>query len=186
MGLQESGHMPTKTADKINEYYLQKFLCERMSSKEGMRLPISSGKSIRVDLISYEVPTVACTLKTERLDILGYDLDDHSLVAFEIKGPDADRPELENLFFQGLEHRNWLERNKMGVKFLFDRDPLGRRINTKKRVRLILGFCDSEIPHLFLELRKQAEREDQYLKIDFVHMFKNENGDIELFLYDER
>jgi len=165
----KAGHKPTKKPDKINEYYFQKFLCERMSSKKGLQLPISLGKSIQIDLISYEVPTVASTLKTERLDILGYDLDDNSLVAFEIKGLDASRPELENLFFQGLEHQNWLEENKMAMKFAID-VLMGKKINTRKRVKLILGFCGEKIPKLFLEMKTQALRRDRFLQIEFCRL----------------
>jgi len=165
----KAGHKPTKKPDKINEYCLQKSLCDRMDPKKGLQLPLSSGESIRVDLISYEVPTVASTLKTERLDILSYDLDDHSLVAFEIKGPDASRPELENLFFQGLEHQNWLEENKMAMKFAIE-GPNGKGINTRKRVKLILGFCEKEIPELFLDMKKQALRGDRFLKIEFCRL----------------
>ncbi|MEA2005726.1 MAG: hypothetical protein U9O50_05650 [Acidobacteriota bacterium] len=182
----KAGHKPTKKADKINEYYLQKFLCDRMDPEKGLRFPISSGKSIRVDLISYEVPTVAGTLKTERLDILGYDLDDHSLVAFEIKGSDADRPELENLFFQGLEHRNWLEENKMAVKFAID-GPRGKRINTRKRVKLILGFCKEKIPELFLDLKTQALRRDRFLQLEFCRLIPplKYGGDVKVERFKE-
>jgi hypothetical protein len=152
--------------DQINENYFQKSLCKQMSSELGLKLPFSKGKDLQVGLISYEVPTVAGTKMPERLDILGYDIDDHSLVAFEIKGPDAGRPELENLFFQGLEHRNWLEENKMAVKFAFD-GPKGNRINTRKRVKLILGFCGEEVPKLFLGLRNDALKRDRHLQIGF-------------------
>ena len=55
-----------------------------MSSEEGLKLPSSIGRAIRVGFISYEFPTVAATDRPEKLDILGYDIDDHSLVAFEI------------------------------------------------------------------------------------------------------
>ena len=152
--------------DQINENYFQKSLCKQMSSELGLKLPFSSGKDLQVGLISYEVPTVAATERPERLDILGYDIADHSLVAFEIKGPDAGRAELENLFFQGLEHRNWLEENKMAVKFAFD-GPKGNKINTRKRVKLILGFCGAKIPTLFIDLRKDALKRDRHLQIEF-------------------
>jgi hypothetical protein len=162
-------HAPTSTKGRIDENYLQKSLCDRMGSKEGLRLSSSSGKTIRVGLLSYEVPTVISALKTERLDILGCDLDDHSLVAFEIKGPEANRPELENLFFQGLEHRNWLEENKMAVKFAID-DLTEYPINTRKRVKLILGFCGENIPELFLDLKTEALKKDRFLQIEFCHL----------------
>jgi hypothetical protein len=158
--------IPAFPYDRINENYFQKSLCKQMSSEEGLKLPSSKGKAIRVGFISYEVPTVGGTERPERLDILGYDIDDHSLVAFEIKEPDAGRDELENLFFQGLEHRNWLEENKMAVKFAFD-GTAGKRINIRKRVKLILGFCREEIPRLFLDLRNDALKKDRHLQIEF-------------------
>ena len=46
--------------------------------------------------------------------------------------------------------------------------PTGKRINTLKRVRLILGFFKDEVPELFWELRRQALRHDRYIRIDFV------------------
>ena len=72
----------------------------------------------------------------------------------------------------------------MAVKLLFDRGPLGRHINTKKRVRLILGSCDSKTPPLFKNLRAQAEKVDTFLKIDFVHFVENADGDVELLQGD--
>jgi len=158
--------VPAFPYDRINENYFQKSLCKQMKSKEGLKLPFSRGNDMRVGLISFEVPTVAGTERPERLDILGYGIDDHSLVAFEIKGPDAGRDELENLFFQGLEHRNWLEENKMAVKFAFD-GPTGKRINTRKRVKLVLGFCGEKVPTLFLDLRNDALKRDRHLQIKF-------------------
>jgi hypothetical protein len=140
-----------------------------MNSKEGLRLHLSSDESIQLGLISYEIPTVAGTRRNERLDILGVDLDDHSLVAFEIKGPDPSRPELENLFFQGFEHRDWLEENKMAVKFAFE-GPRGKKINTRKRVKLILGFCGETIPELFLDMKAEALRRDHFLQIEFYRL----------------
>jgi len=115
-----------------------------------------------------EIPivTVASSKKTERMDILGYDHDDNSLVVFEIKGPDANQSELENLFFQGMEHRNWLEENKMAVKFARE-SPRGIHVNTRKRVKLILGFCGHKIPKLFLDLKTQALKKDRFLQIGF-------------------
>jgi len=165
----KKGHLPTKKADKIDEYYLQKSLCDQMNSKEGLRLHLSSDESIRLGLLSYEVPTVAGTRRNERLDILGVDLDDHSIVAFEIKGPDPSRPELENLFFQGFEHRDWLEENKMALKFAIE-GPRGKRINTRKRVKLILGFCGEDVPKLFLDLKTKALRKDRSLQIEFCRL----------------
>jgi len=164
--VRKKNHLIDFPYERINENYFQKSLCKQMSSKEGLKLPSSTKKDIKVGLISYEVPTVAGTGMPERLDILGYDIDDHSLVAFEIKGPDAGRVELENLFFQGLEHRNWLEQNKMAVKFAFD-GPIGKRISTRKRVKLILGFCGEKVPGLFFELRRDAIKRDRHLQIEF-------------------
>jgi len=158
--------VPAFPYDLINENYFQKSLCKQMSFKRGLKLPTNTGRDVRAGFISYEVPTVASTDKPERLDILGYDINDHSLVAFEIKGPDAGRNELENLFIQGLEHRNWLEENKMAVKLAFD-GPTGRRINTRKRVKLILGFCGEKVPELFFELRKDAQKRDRHLQVEF-------------------
>ena len=78
--------------DRINENYFQKSLCKQMSYKRGLKLPSNTGKDIKVGFLSYEVPTVAGTKQPERLDILGYDKNDHSLVAFEIKGPESELP----------------------------------------------------------------------------------------------
>ena len=77
----KEGHKPEQPKRIIDEHYLQWSLCRRMDLPEGLVLPSSSGETMRVGLLSYEVPTVAGTWKTERLDILGYDHDDHSLVA---------------------------------------------------------------------------------------------------------
>lgn len=181
----KKSHVSAFSYDRINENYFQKSLCKQMSSEEGLKLPSSTGKDIQVGLISYEVPTVAGTERPERLDILGYDIDDHSLVAFEIKGPDAGRVELENLFFQGLEHRNWLEENKMAVKFAFD-GPTGKRINTRKRVKLILGFCGEEVPTLFLDLRNDALKRDRHLQIEFCRFLTPSvaGGQVEVSRFD--
>ncbi len=157
---------PTDKAKKINEYYIQKSLCEQMLSDNGLILPVNNDKSIKAGLISHEVPTVAGTTNPERLDILGYDLQDNSLIAFELKGPQAGRIELENLFFQGMEHRNWLEENKMAVKFVFD-GPNGKKINTRKRAKLVLGFCGDKVPPLFIDLKTQALKRDRHLQIEF-------------------
>jgi len=168
-----AGHKPMEPATQINEYYFQKSLCEQMDPEEGLSLLSGADNDIRVGLISYEVPTVASALKTERLDILGYDLDDHSFVAFEIKGPDASRPELDNLFFQGLEHRNWLEENKRAVKFAMY-GPKERLVNIRKRVKLVLGFCGEEIPELFFDLKTRALRKDRFLQIEFCRLIPPE------------
>jgi thioredoxin reductase len=65
----------------------------------------------------------------------------------------------------------------MAVKLLFDKGPRGRRINTTKRVRLLLGFYGEKVPHLFYELRNQSKRRDKYTEIDFVQILK-ENNDV--------
>lgn len=161
--------VPTEKATKIGEYYLQKSLCKQMHSDKGLNLPISGDKSIRAGFISYEVPTVAATTNPERLDVLGYDKEDNSLIAFELKGPQAGKIELENLFLQGMEHRNWLEENKMAVKFGFD-GPNGKNINTRKRVKLVLGFCGDTVPPLFHDLKVQALKRDRHLQIEFCRL----------------
>jgi len=124
----KEGHTPDGTKGITrNENDLQKYLCCQMKSKAALRLPAGSNndRSFRVRLLSCEVPTVFGTLRTEILDIPGYDLDDHSLVALEIKGPDANRSERENLFSQGMEHRNLLEKNKMA-------EAASRKIKSRK------------------------------------------------------
>jgi hypothetical protein len=153
-------------AAKMKEKRIQAYLWKKMREPDGLCIPTEGG-DIRVKHIAYEVPTYEGTEEHERLDLLGYDSDKkgHSLVAIEIKRPFCERVELENLFFQGVEHRNWLEENKMAVKLMF-KDPNGKNINTKKRVRLILGFNEKEMPDLFHDLRERAKR-DPYLNIDF-------------------
>lgn len=172
--------VPKTKKDSRNESWWQMQLCHHLTKEDGLKIPLRENQSINLGLLSHEVPAAKGTENPERLDILAYDKDDHSLVSFEIKGPKCGRVELENLLLQGLEHQNWLEKNKMAVKFLYDRGPKGRRINTKKRVRLILGFCDEETPQHFHEIRQEAERRDPYLKIDFVRMFKTSGGNISL------
>lgn len=152
--------------ESINEAWVQTWLCRKMIEPNGLQVPITNG-TLQLGYLGREIPTGEGTKQPERLDILGVDKVDHSLVALEIKGPACGRVELENLFLQGLEHQRWLERNKMAVKFLFDK-PVGRRINTAKRVRLLLGFFNEEVPDLFWELRQRAMRHDRYLRIDFV------------------
>ena len=160
---------PQSKGDSRRESWVQMKLCNMLETRVGLKIPVASC-SITSGLIAREVPCSEGTDNPERLDILAYDKKDHSLVAFEIKGPEASRLELENLFLQGMEHRNWLEKNKMAVKLLLDNGPRGRRINTKKRVRLVLGFFSDQIPPLFLKLKEQACREDIYLQIDFVRL----------------
>lgn len=144
-------------------------LCQMMNSKEGLLIPTIKNKIV-AKFLSSEVPCNEGTEYPERLDILGYDESDHGLIAFELKGLVANRVELENLFLQGIEHRNWIEKNKMAVKLLFDGGPKGKRINTRKRVRLLLGFYGEEIPYLFNELREEKTRRDLYSEIDFIRL----------------
>jgi hypothetical protein len=163
----ESEVLP-KLPDKVNEAWVQAWLCREMMEKpNGLKVPAENG-DVQLCYLGREFPASEGTTQPERLDILGFDKADHSLAVFEIKGPAASRVDLENLFLQGLEHQKWLELNKMAVKFAIE-GPRGRHINTKKRVRLILGFFQEEVPDLFWELRHQALRYDRYLKIDFVH-----------------
>jgi len=161
--------VPTGKRSPRSEHYYQKRLCDRMMSQGGLRIHKDENKHLSLGFLSYEFPTVQGTKHLERLDILGYDLDDHSLVAFEIKGPEASEIELDNLFFQGLEHRDWLEENKMAVKFAFD-GPRGKRINTRKRVKLVLGFMDGSVGERFKKLKAQAMKRDRYLEIYLCRM----------------
>jgi len=173
--------LPPKTKkDQRKESWTQMKLSQMMYSKEGLIIP-TKARNTTAKFLSYEVPCNEGTENPERLDILGYDEADHGLIAFELKGPGANRVELENLFLQGLEHRNWIEKNKMAVKLLFDGGPRGKRINTRKRVRLMLGFYGEKVPNIFNELRDQAQR-DPYTKIDFVKILpKDDKIRISLF-----
>jgi len=153
---------------KINEDYIQKCLCGQMLSPKGLSVPTRSGH-ISVGYIKHELKTQDGTKEPEKLDILGYDKDDGSLVVFEIKGPQCQKVELENLYLQGIEHQTWVEENKRAIK-LIKEGPKGRDIRYKKRVRLLLGFFGNGVPKLFHDLREQAETEDKHLKIDFVKL----------------
>ena len=164
--------------NSFNERFVQNFLIDKMMSDKGLQLPLELGSN-RIRFIAEELFTGEGTVNPERLDILGYDVDDHSLIAFEIKGPDCNSLELKNLFLQGLDHRNWLEFNKMAIKLIFD-GPNGKQINSRKRVRLLLGFFGDAVPHLFYDLRKEAIKKDTHLRIDFVNIFKNKDGELEL------
>ncbi len=160
---------PQSKGDSRRESWVQMKLCNMLETREGLKIPAAS-RSFTGGLIAREVPSSEGTDNPERLDILAYDKKDHTLVAFEIKGPVASRLESENLFLQGMEHRNWLEQNKMAVKLLLDNGPRGRRVNTKKRVRLVLGLFSNQIPPLFIKLKEQAYQEDKYLQVDFVSL----------------
>ena len=167
---------PATEESPKNESWTQMKLCQIMNTPEGLQIPLTPN-SINIKYLSNEIPCNEGTENPERLDILGYDKLDHGLIAFEIKGPAANRVELENLFLQGIEHRNWIEKNKMAVKLLFDGGPRGKRINTRKRVRLLLGFYGERIPHLFEELREQSRRRDPYIDIEFIRL-SNSNGEV--------
>jgi hypothetical protein len=166
--------IPIKTEKVDTESWTQMKLCQVMNSPGGLEISTETGNH-RIKFLSYEIPCSEGTENPERLDILGYDTSDHTLVAFEIKGPNASRVELENLFLQGIEHHNWLEKNKMAVKLLFDEGPRGKRINTKKRVRLLLGFYGSKVPPLFYELREESRRRDSYSEINFIRFESNQD-----------
>lgn len=176
--------LPPKTKEsQRNESWTQMKLSQMMNSKEGLIIP-TKGKKITTKFLSSEVPCNEGTEYPERLDILGYDESDHGLIAFELKGFVANRVEVENLFLQGIEHRNWIENNKMAVKLLFDGGPRGKRINTRKRVRLLLGFYGNKVPNIFNELRNESKRRDTYTEIDFVRM-SNENDEVQLSWFEE-
>lgn len=167
----------TDVHKKTLESLYQQKICQAMDSKNGLTVPTAEGQ-INIGYISHEVQTAEGTYDPERLDILGYDINDHSLVAFEIKGPSCGRTQFENLFLQGLEHRNWIEENKMAIK-LIKEGPKGKKIGTKKRVRLILGFCNERVHPLFHILKNTLEQKDKYTRIDFVNIKLN-NDKIEL------
>lgn len=155
--------------DKRNEDFVQKLLCCRLFEPEGLSIPTRSGK-INAGYIKHEMKTQRGTKEPEKLDILAYDKNDGTLIAFEIKGPACSRVELENLFLQGIEHQNWVEENKRAIK-LFYEGPRRTAINTRKRVRLFLGFFGDSVPALFYDLREQAEAKDRDLKIDFIRFY---------------
>jgi len=155
-----------RPTERDDEARVQGHLCQTMASQSGLHVPFG-GRSLKLGYLASELPTGEGTKNPERLDMLGFDRADHSLVAFEIKGPTCGRVDLENLFLQGFEHRDWLERHKMAIKFVFD-GPRGTRVNARKRVRLILGCFQKDVPPLFRELRRQALRKDRHLEIGFV------------------
>jgi hypothetical protein len=165
-----------------NEAWAQAMLCREMEAPHGLAVPLRGGQS-HLGFIAAELATGEGTRNPERLDILAYDKSDHSLVAVEIKGPGALRVEIENLFLQGLEHRNWLEYNKMAVKIMFD-GVRGRKINTRKRVRLLLAFFEDHIPLLFHDLRDEATRKDPHLSIEFGRLVFLENGGLKVVSFD--
>ncbi len=160
--------------DKNLESYLQGRICSRMH-QEGVLIP-NEQDSFTAKYLSYEVQTAEGTKKPERLDILGYDEKDHALIAFEIKGKCGDA-EFNNLFTQGMEHRNWLENNKMAIKLITE-GPKGKMINTKKRVKLVLGACRETVPGIFRQL-KDAALKDKHMQISLVQIVK-ENDNVRL------
>ena len=166
-----------------NEAWAQAMLCREMAAPHGLAVPFRGSQS-HLGFIAAELPTGEGTRNPERLDILAYDKSDHSLVAVEIKGPGAMRVEIENLFLQGLEHRNWLEYNKMAVKIMFD-GVRGPKINTRKRVRLFLAFFEDRIPPLFHDLRDEAMRKDRHLSIEFGRLVPLENGGLKMVPFDD-
>lgn len=172
----------SRVPENKNEAWFQAMLCEKLQTSLGLVVPKRNAIA-HLGFIAAELPTGEGTKNPERLDILAYDKHDHSLVAFEIKGPDANRVEVENLFLQGIEHRNWLEKNKMSVKLIFD-GVRGSRINTRKRVRLVLAFFEANVPLLFHELRDQAVKKDRHLCIDFGRLVIKESGDVRVVSYD--
>jgi hypothetical protein len=156
-----------KDGDRSRESYVQNSLCDTMR-RHSLTVPDSAG-DVRLTYLAREVPTCEGTQEPERLDILAVDKNDGTLVAVELKGPKANKTELDNLFFQGLEHRDWLEANKMAIKLLVE-GPRGRSINTRKRVKLILGFFGDQLPSLFPELRARAHTKDPHLRILFARL----------------
>jgi hypothetical protein len=155
------------------EALYQQLLCHAMNKSTGLDVPIDEGL-INIGYISHEVQTAEGTIDPERLDILGYDKKDHSLIAFEIKGPSCGEVQFANLLLQGLEHRNWIEENKMAIKLIKEGPPKGK-INTTKRVKLILGFCDEKVPELFKKYKEILKRKDKYICVYFVNMELNNN-----------
>jgi len=153
------------------ESYFQNMLEKHMGRKMGLTIKLCSGESMTLRFLGREVPTGEGTKNPERLDLLAYDCRDHSLVAFEIKGPKASQVEHENLFFQGMEHRDWLEKNKMGIKFIFDKGPKGRIISVRKRVKLVLGYFDDKILNQITKFEKIL-RKDKHLLIETCDLRK--------------
>jgi len=159
---------------EAHESRYQHEICKVMDSDKGLPVLTSTGQ-IAIKYISHEVQTGEGTVKPERLDILGVDTNDKSLVVFEIKGPSCGDEQFKNLFFQGLEHLVWIEKNKMAIK-LIKEGPKGNMINTKKRARLILGFQGEKVPPIFYSLRNVLQSKDKYMRIDFVKLALDNKG----------
>jgi len=173
-----------KEGKKNTENRIKYLLC-KMSSEGNLKIPTDNGTDIDFRYICNELPAFEGTQNPERLDILGYDKIDKSLAAFEIKKPDTkDRVDLENLFLQGLEHLNWLEDNKMTIKFMFE-GPAGNKINTRKRVKLVLGFGGENPPELFEEFRK-AKQKDRYFEVVFCKLDSDYNKSVSLSRFGDK
>jgi hypothetical protein len=171
------------THSKFNEAWVQCWLSQKLRSEQGLSIPVGKGESITAGFLANELLASEGTKNPERLDILAYDRKDKTLITFELKGPDCSRSEFENLLLQGVEHRNWLEANKMAVKFFFDGTSTGK-INSKKRVRLIIGFFNDYIPPIFKTLRQVALEKDKHLKIDFIQISGTPNTGLSLTCLD--
>jgi hypothetical protein len=152
------------------EAFYQHELVALMSHKAGAAFQVSGGQPLRLKYLGHEIPTGEGTENPERLDLLAYDMEDKALVAFEIKGPKATESEMENLFFQGMDHRDWLEKNKMAIKFVLDKGPKGRNVNVRKRVKMILGYCDKHGLSDLREFAKTAKKKDPYLELFFCNL----------------
>ncbi|MGC9469818.1 MAG: hypothetical protein ACP5HS_14580 [Anaerolineae bacterium] len=162
----DTSQIPLEVPTKVNEQWVQVALRRRMMSTDGLRIPLAH-KDIRLDYLRHELSAAEGTRKREQLDLLGVDRLGGSLVVLEIKGPDCSRLELENLFFQGLDHLEWLESHKWSVKFVFD--ELGdKSIDITKPMRLVLGFFGPDMPELYDELRRRVLSRHPGRQIDFV------------------
>lgn len=75
----------------------------------------------------------------------------------------------------------------MAIKFVVD-GPRGRGVDVRRRVQLILGFFQGNVPELFWDIRAQAMRADRYLKIDLVTFVYSGDpgGELVLTREDER
>jgi len=161
-----------KFPNNFNEAWVQAYLCRELSKPEGIEIPVAGG-SINAGLVGYEVPTHDGTVDSERADILAQDKANHGLIVMELKGLQCSKSELFNLFYQADQHRVWLENNdnKMAIKALFD-GIRGKRISTKKRVRLVLCYF-GDIPDRFYSMAQKLMEKDKYLKIDFVKLVQD-------------
>ena len=67
----------------------------------------------------------------------------------------------------------------MAVKLMFD-GVRGRRINTRKRVRLLLAFFEDRVPPLFHNLRDEALRKDRHLSIELARLIIREDSSLKM------